>query len=194
MTLGDRTFADWLADLDNVECWRPVCGYANYSVSSWGRISGPRAMLTPAKIHGYLIVSLSDGPAGVKNRRLHVLVAEAFLGKAPFPGAVVAHNNGDKENCRLSNLRWASALENAADVDRHGNKVFGSKVHGAKLTETDIPTIRVRAAAGEAYESIADDYGVSISTISLIKLGKIWKQCGGAAWAVHPQKHSEVIA
>ncbi len=44
------------------------------------------------------------------------------------------------------------------------------------------PLIESRIASGERYPSIARDFGVSISTISLIKQNKIWRSATGAAW------------
>lgn len=159
----------WEAD----EVWRTVLGWPNYAVSSHGRVRGPRTILSPAITRGYCVVTLMrDGVA--KNRKVHSLVMEAFVGPPPFSGAMVAHNDGDQTNNRVSNLRWASAKENQADRTRHGTHIRGSEVRGAKLTERDIPTIRARISAGELYASIAQDFAVSVSTISLIKRNVIW--------------------
>lgn len=187
------TVADFILEMDRVETWRDVADFPGYRVSSWGRVCGPRAMLLPSITHGYKHVSLSRGSV-VKTRRVHVLVAEAFLGKAPFDGALVAHNDGDKDNCRLINLRWASYVENTADRGRHFTRTHGSDVHGAKLDESDIPLIRARIAAGERYPAIAADFGVSVSTVSLIKKGKIWKQVVGAAWPVRRSEQQARVA
>lgn len=177
------TVAALLAEMDRVEHWRVIEGFPKYQVSSWGRVRGPRAMLVPAHTFGYQHVTLCAGSV-TKTRRVHILVAEAFLGPAPFDGALVAHNDGDKDNCRLINLRWANSVENQADRSRHFTKVHGSRVFGAKLDESDIPVIRARIARGDRYPAIAEAFGVSVSTISLIKRGRIWKQAGGAAWPI----------
>jgi hypothetical protein len=188
-----QSVSDFVAEMDRVEHWRAVAGFPGYCVSSWGRVCGPRAVLAPSRTHGYLHVSLMQGGAA-KTRRVHILVAEAFLGAAPFAGALVAHNDGDKENCRLINLRWASALENQADRGRHWTKVYGSRVFGAKLHESDIPIIRARIASGARYHAIAEEFGVSASTIALIKKGKIWKQAGGAAWPIARTQEQAKVA
>jgi DNA-binding NarL/FixJ family response regulator len=103
------------------------------------------------------------------------LVLLAFIGEPAVPGAHAAHNDGNPANNRLANLRWATALENQADVDRHGNRVRGADVFGAKLTEEDVVSIMRRIAAGEKYPGIASEFNVSTSTISLIKHKRIWK-------------------
>lgn len=40
------------------------------------------------------------------------LVCEAFHGPAPFPGAVVLHENDDSLDNRPGNIRWATQWEN----------------------------------------------------------------------------------
>lgn len=168
------TIAEILAHWDAVETWKPIEDFLAYQVSSWGRVRRGSTVLRAAKTARYLVVSLSDGKRKATGR-VHVLVARAFLGPAPFSSALVAHNDGSTDNNRVSNLRWASALENQADRERHDTRTRGSEVFGAKLTENQIPFIRRRIAAGERYPSIARDFGVSISTVSLIKRGRIWQ-------------------
>jgi hypothetical protein len=168
------TFSEMIEAMDGIECWRNIPDSEGYQVSSWGRVRGKRVgILKTNKVRGYHRVCLSvDGvPHGVTVARAVLL---AFVGAAPVSDAHAAHNDGDKDNNRLSNLRWATATENQADVERHGNRCKGSAVHGAVLNESDIPAIRNRISQGEKQAAIASEFGVSISTISLIKLGKIW--------------------
>lgn len=175
------TVQDLVRRLDAAEVWRPIEGWPGYTVSSWGRVRGPRGMLDKSIVHGYEKVCLSNTP-DKKTMTVHRLVATAFLGKPPFIGAMIAHNDGNKRNNRVGNLRWASAKENQADRTRHGTRTVGSNVDGAKLKEADIPTIRARAKLGEKYKNIAADYGVSVSTIHLIEVNKTWKSVRGASW------------
>lgn len=181
MTQEPFSVADLIQQWVETETWRQVSWAPNYSVSSWGRVQGPRAMLQLAINNGYPLVSIvSDGVT--KTARVHKLVANAFLGPPPFEGAQAAHNDGDTLNCRIDNLRWTTGTDNQGDRRRHGTHICGSAVEGSKLIEADIPVIRSRIASGERYPSIARDFGVSISTISLIKRNKIWRSATGAAW------------
>lgn len=173
--------SDLLAELVAVETWREIDGWPGYRVSSWGRVEGKRCILKPGLVHGYEVVTLTNGDAKL-SARVHRLVAAAFLGPPPFEGAIVAHNDGNQKNSRVGNLRWASARENQFDCVRHETRCRGSRVFGAKLTEAQIPGIRMRIAAGETYGAIASDFGVSKSTIHLIKRNRIWRSAGGAAW------------
>jgi hypothetical protein len=177
-SLAPFSVAEMISDWVKVETWRDVAWAPAYSVSSWGRVRGPRAMLSASCDDGYPHVSIVTEDR-IRTTRVHKLVAYAFLGKPPFDEAMVAHNDGNKLNCRIDNIRWASGVENQRDRHRHGTHVCGSEVHGSKLTEGDIPLIRRRIASGERYPSIANDFGVSVSTISLIKKNRIWRSTMG---------------
>lgn len=114
--------------MDELECWRDITGHPEYRVSSWGRVQGKRVGILRTNVtHGYHSVSLStNGVATTKG--LSRLVLQEFVGPAPFPDAHAAHGDGDKANNRLINLRWATAKENQADVERHGTRCKGSQV------------------------------------------------------------------
>jgi hypothetical protein len=57
----------------------------------------------------------------------------------------------------------------------HRGHAAGSRMANAKLTESAIPIIRQRSAAGATRASLAREYGVSESTILHIVQGKVWK-------------------
>jgi len=167
------------------EVWMPVPDYEGlYEVSNLGRIrrdpSAPaRSLGVPGKVLSpvasrYLIVTLSKAGV-VRNHRLHLLVLRAFCGPAPFDGAHGAHNDGDPKNCALTNLRWATPTENQADVDRHGRRCKGEDVFGAKLTEDGVRRVRALIAKGYRNPQIAKSFGVSPSTIHLIRHNRIWR-------------------
>lgn len=115
-----------------MEIWRSVVGYEGmYEVSDLGRVRGldridaagrrrQGMVLRPSSTSssGHLAVNLCrDGRH--KSRRIHQLVAEAFLGPTP-DGMEVCHNNGMAGDSRLANLRWGTHQENAMDAVRHG--------------------------------------------------------------------------
>jgi NUMOD4 motif/HNH endonuclease len=115
--------------------WRPVAGYEGlYLVSDLGEVySLPRAttrgqLIRPRRDpNGYLQVTLSkDGEH--TTHRVHILVLTAFRGLCP-PGKEGAHDDGDKDNCRLDNLFWKTRAENIRDVVRHGRHNNGNKTH-----------------------------------------------------------------
>lgn len=169
------------------EVWLPVVGYEGvYEVSNMGVIrrdpkAPARSLGVPGKplkpmptTGGYHVVSLSLRGV-VDNVRVSRVVLTAFCGPPPFDGAQAAHNDGDNSNNRLTNLRWATPIENQADIERHGNRCKGSAVHGAVLDEEQVRLIRERCHAGERNPAIATDFGVSISTIHLIRHNRTWR-------------------
>ena len=95
--------------------FRVINGYPGYRVSDqgevqsrWGRtvyrtLTDTWLPLKPVLCRGYPTVNLSDG---VTKRRhyLHHLVLEAFVGPRPT-GLICCHNDGDRTNNRLENLR-----------------------------------------------------------------------------------------
>jgi hypothetical protein len=133
------------------EEWRPILGYeGRYEVSDHGRVrsisrqihlrdgrgSRPfrgrvlKANLTQGGC-GYYFVGLPH-PSGnhrrVKCIQVHVLVLEAFVRPRP-PGLVACHNDGNRLNNHLSNLRWDTPSENSRDVVRHGTHNEANKTH-----------------------------------------------------------------
>lgn len=114
------------------ERWLPVVGHEDaYEVSDLGRTRSlsrtimrsdgrPQALRgqllkgTP-NTSGHLQVSLS----GRKDRPIHTLVMEAFVGPRP-EGLEVRHLDGEHRNNQLSNLAYGTHLENMQDGSRHG--------------------------------------------------------------------------
>lgn len=169
------TVADLVRMWSTTEHWRSAAEFPGYQVSSFGRVRGKAgALLRPGVgTTGYQLVILSRDlkPHTVT---VHRLVLLTFFGPPTFVDAVGAHNDGDKLNNNVGNLRWATLGDNAHDRRRHMTAYVGSEVYAAKLREADIPEIRRRIAAGERHQVIADTYGVSKSNISAIKRRTSW--------------------
>lgn len=64
---------------------------------------------------------------------VHRLVLEAFRGTCP-QGMEGCHNDGNRANCALDNLRWDTPMNNHADKIRHGTN--GSKIARRVTLET----------------------------------------------------------
>ena len=56
------------------------------------------------------------------------IILSAFKGEKP-EGMVACHNNGDRKDNRIENLRWDTPKYNEADKLIHGTRCFGEK-HG----------------------------------------------------------------
>jgi len=159
-----------------IEVWLPIPQTEGvYVASNLGRIQRVGgAILAPVETTGgYRVVTLSlEGRSS--NRRISRLVLEAFCGPPPFAGAHAAHNDGDVRNNALTNLRWATPVENQRDVDRHGHRCRGESVHGARLSEGKVREIR-RRCGSESNQALAASFGVSVSTIHLIRHNRTWR-------------------
>lgn len=97
-----------------VESWKLVKEAPRYSVSNLGRVRSvvTGTILTP-RIggSGYYNIYLRVKGRRPINRRVHRLVADAFL--APDPSRdEVNHIDGDKLNNAASNLEWVTRSEN----------------------------------------------------------------------------------
>jgi len=166
------------------EIWKPCPGYEGvYSISNLGRVrrdvrskSTPKSGILKAvrDRDGYVQVGLSwAGKA--KTGHVHRLVALAFLGAPPEGRKQVNHIDHDRANNRLSNLEWCSPRENMQHciaADRHKR---GMRQKDAKLTDDDIPIIRYMLERGIVLEDIARCFGIRITTVWQIKIGRTWR-------------------
>jgi hypothetical protein len=173
------------------EIWRPVAGFNDlYEVSNLGRVRsldrlvhqtnrwGPimvryRGKVLAASVasNGYLQVSLSRGGSS-SQRNPHVLVAEAFIGPRPH-GLFVLHHDGNKLNCRDTNLYYGTRQQNADDAIRHGTIARGVQQWTAKLTDGAVVEIR-RLAGSVSQKDLAARFGVCPSTIGFVVKNQTW--------------------
>jgi len=108
---------------------------------------------------------------------VHKLVAWVFLGHPPTSNHEVCHKNGDKKDNRVTNLKWGTRKENAADREKHGQTYRGKRHHKAKLNPQKVAEIRwARETLGTSYVDLAKEYGVSPVTIRYAALGKTWRE------------------
>ena len=96
----------------NRERWKSVNGYANYEISSCGRVRNATTerMLKPSDT-GYQVINLTKNGKS-KQHYVHRLVAEAFIDN-PEEKRCVDHIDGNRMNNHLENLRWATHTENS---------------------------------------------------------------------------------
>lgn len=137
-------------------CWE-IGGYRDKGGYGQVKVSRPRRMVVRAHRYSW---------------ELHY---------GPIPERLMVCHRCDNPACvRPDHLFLGTAKDNHRDMvmkgrhSRHGKPaVMRGEAHpGAKLTDADAATIRERRARGEPLKAIAKTYGVSISTISLVALGR----------------------
>jgi hypothetical protein len=90
------------------------------------------------------------------------------LKHGPIPdGMCVLHGCDNPPCCNVDHLFLGTNKDNVDDKLSKGRSGF-------KLTESDIRSIKKRLNKREPQESIAKDFGVSKSNVSLISRGKAW--------------------
>lgn len=125
--------------------WRDIPGWEGiYIVSDDGHVKSlPRSMrnragvlkpypgrqLTPTlDVNGYAVVTLCRGRIERRTVKVHRLVLLAFVGPC-LDGMEGCHNDGDKTNNAVSNLRWDTASANSLDKVRHGVHHMSRRTH-----------------------------------------------------------------
>lgn len=164
--------------------FRPIEGYPGYRISRQGDVESRWSRtvhksltdtwlpLRPVRRSGYLTVNLSDGTRK-RQHYIHRLVLEAFVGPCP-EGMVCCHNDGDRQNNRVGNLRWDTYKANEDDKVRHGTKLMGSQIN-AKLTEGEVLKIRRLASKGVSRAALAMTFGVTRQNIEMIARRRSWR-------------------
>lgn len=163
---------------------RPIKDFPGYYISDNGDVLSCRKFgpgvnlnshartLTPVK-EDYLKVSLCRG--GKKyNRRIHVLVANAFLEKHEGK-LIVCHKDGNKHNNNVTNLYWGTYQQNEADKVAHGTRPMGELAVNHKYSKDTIVSILHKLKLNISMAKISRELMVPYTLVSDIKYGKSWK-------------------
>lgn len=104
-------------------------------------------------------------------------------GEPPVPGMHAAHScgNGHLGCVNKKHLRWATAVENAMDREKHGTARKGVEIATAKLTEQQVLEIASTPADQVSNRAFARKYGLHPETVRAIRTGKSW------GWLVNPR-------
>lgn len=167
--------------------YRDLKGYPGYRVgddgSAWSclvrkefkgkRVPGSEwKLLKPiTQWSGHLTVSINR-----KKIAIHRLVLEAFVG--PCPEGLVCRHFPDRNpaNNKLSNLRWGTIKENAADRVLHGTATICEKHGMAKLTKEKVLSMRREYSEGNvSHSELSKKYMVSPGNVGFILNRQTWK-------------------
>lgn len=165
------------------ELYKTIKDHPDYEVSNYGNVRSwkngshgkrdyPKQLRSAPSKNGYFTVSLSVN-GKKKTETVHQLVLKAFIGAKP-KDYDACHNDGDKLNNNIDNLRWDTRKNNHADKKKHGTSQVGSNHGMSKLTESDIPKIFALRKSGLVLSEIGDIFGVVLTTIRRILNGETW--------------------
>ena len=180
-------------DMDG-EVWKDIVGFEGYyMVSNYGRVKSCDRIL-PHDTHGiwhirerilkpgkigvkkkYASVALQTGHGQLDSKRVHRLVAEAFIPN-PDNKPEVNHIDGNTQNNCVANLEWVTPQENMDHAWRTG---LCENIVKAKQR----PVINLDT--GERFDSITDaerSFGKSTGSISHVLNGK-HERAHGFRWA-----------
>ena len=129
-----------------MEVWKPILEFQGlYEVSNIGRVRrvahyennrffGERIKITRPDKDGYETVALYHGRQCVKTRKVHRLVAEAFI-ENPDNLPQINHKDENKMNNHVNNLEWCDCVYNnnyGTRNQRLSQSVMGHKCKGIK--------------------------------------------------------------
>ncbi len=120
--------------------------FPDYKISKdgkvWSGLSNKflKPYKTKKKYHYWAVTLYCNGKPKVK--RIHILVLENFVSERPT-GKQGVHNDDNKKNNHLKNLRWATPKGNYDDAVRNKKIIpYGENHRNAKLTNFQIRIIR----------------------------------------------------
>lgn len=164
--------------------WKEIPGLPGYEVSDSGQVR--RAVAGKGtwrhrrlagyveKRGGYLLYRLRCNGTS-KLYRAHRLVLMAFVGPPPGNSFDGAHNDGNRLNNSVGNLRWATRADNMSDTLTHGTHSYGERRSWSKLTDAIVRDIRRRWRDGLAGQrQMAREYGVNLGVLQRALRGESW--------------------
>ncbi|MBQ4495575.1 MAG: NUMOD4 motif-containing HNH endonuclease [Selenomonadaceae bacterium] len=183
-----------LEDLPSEEC-RPIPDWEDYHESNYGRTKSfkkGKVMIMRPKLQtdGYLFVTLRKANKQ-KNFRISRLVATCFVPNLEEKPEV-NHIDGHPLNNHVSNLEWATSLENRQHAVHMGFIKSGEDNYQAKLTNEQVIYIR-NNPNGLTQQQLADEFCLPFQRISKIQLGKIYRNAGGIIHECKLQRVPDVI-
>ena len=174
-----------------MEKWKDIKNFSGYQVSNLGRVKSKekfikgygtrikhqkeRILKSVPNHSGYHRLTLRANNKSF-NASVHRLVAEAFI-MNPFKKTEVNHIDGDKSNNCVSNLEWTTPSENQKHSYKTGlHSQKGSNNAFSKINEDIVREIRQRfKVGGSTCKSLAEDYNISVPSVSMIVNYKTWK-------------------
>ena len=145
------------------EIWKDIPGSEGiYQISSLGRVRRDGKIRRPQVVkNGYVVVSLYN-KAKHETKYVHRLVLATFIGPCP-KGMEVCHNDSNRQNNALSNLRYDTKSGNRKDAITLGRSAR------QRLTVQNVLELREKYGHLDHVpnvEEVAKQYGVARHAIT----------------------------
>lgn len=166
---GDRTeFKSGAVKWQSLEIllgknWRYIKDSDGYFIVDDGSVlsAGSGKVLKPIEDkYGYLVVNIYDKTRNMKTRKVHRLVAEAFIPN-PKNHTQINHKDENKKNNFVCNLEWCNA---------EYNNLYGKKDNRKKVYEYDMDGNYLKEY--ESVKKAADEIGSHVNTVRNVCSGK----------------------
>lgn len=168
------------------EEWKPIFGWEDrYMISSHGRLKCLEntyeigingyyhrpEMIKKVFLRGKYYVAILTRNKKQISKSIHSLVLENFVGPRPY-GLEGCHNDGNRTNNYLSNLRWDTVQGNADDRKKHGTVLRGSQCSWAVIDEELALWIKESKQKNSELMRIL---GLNESIIRRVRIGETWR-------------------
>lgn len=165
--------------------WRDIPGWPGYRVSKTGVVQSCKIRNGRGYKSTWQTLKQADDTRGYKSLGLknvtkrtwiqvHVLVLMAWVSPRP-DGMHGCHNDGDRHNNNLENLRWDTPKANAHDAIKHGTWIHGEKYPGAVLTDKNVERMYRLLMEGFSVKQVAEILGAKKGTLHNVISGVAWK-------------------
>lgn len=171
---------------------RPIPSLPGYRIDRVGNLYSclkkggnedhPRLTLTPlwrqlkqqVSKFGYLHTTVVTPNSRKADKRISRLVLEAWVGPCPA-NHEACHNDGNRTNNDLDNLRWDTMSGNQKDRVKHGTSSRGIHRSGRrKLSAADVIKIRELRAAGVRRIDVAAQFKIGKNHVTHLTKKRSW--------------------
>lgn len=167
-----------------VPIWKKIVDFPRYRISYQGEVFSCATKSKKQKLI-WKKLSLSINSTGYKQTSffkekreykmyVHKLVLEAYVSKRP-ENLVCCHNDGNKLNNHVSNLRWDTPKANTHDMYKHNTMLFGEKHPRSVLTEKLVLEIHDLKSKGANSSEIGLILNIKERTVATVLQGGNWK-------------------
>ncbi len=140
-----------------------LSGRGNVLGTQWRRLKGTQYRYQRVRIRRFGVV---------KWVMVHRLVLEAFVGPCPT-GLEGYHNNGNKLDNRVENLRWDTRASNRIDSYDHGGHKSGEAHHWTRISDETVVEMKKLVKKGMSYRAIEKKLGLPKDYVSGCMCGRM---------------------